>query len=375
MRAIIAMDSFKGCLSSSEAGDAALRAFPENEAMTIPVSDGGEGFSMVLTDLLGGEYRKVRCSDPLGRPVEASYGLVRNGRIAVIETAAASGLGRLLPEERNPLAASTFGTGELIADALDEGVDEIWLGLGGSATCDGGTGLLQALGYRFITSGGILEDGHTVLGNIIQIDSSHRHKALPRCRIKGFYDVSVPFCGTGGSARMFAPQKGAGEGMVEALDGWMSRLCDVYSRFSGREIRSTPGSGAAGGLGGALRAMLGASMTPGIWQVLETSDMGRALDTCDLVITGEGKSDIQTLCGKVPFGVLEYVRRYDHECGGQRRTKVILLAGQISDRQELLDAGFDEVLQSTPQGMPLEEALEPRTAMKNITSALSGSLG
>lgn len=375
MKAIIALDSFKGCLTSQQAGDAALKAFPEGEAVSIPVSDGGEGFSTVLTGMLGGKYRTVSCSDPLGRPVEATYGLVRNGLVAVMETAAASGLGRLSPSERNPLAASTFGTGELIADALEEGVEEIWLGLGGSATCDGGTGLLQALGYRFQTPSGILEDGHSVLGNIIGIDSSHRHKALSRCRIKGFYDVSVPFCGTGGSARVFAPQKGAGEGMVDALDNWMSQLCGVYSRFSGREIRNTPGSGAAGGLGGALRAMLGASMSPGIWHVLETSEIGRQLDTCGLVITGEGRADSQTLCGKVPAGVLEYVRRYDAECGGTRHTKVVLMAGQVSDRQELLDAGFDEVLQSTPEGMSLGEALDPQNAARNITSALSGFSG
>ena len=371
MKAVIALDSFKGCLTSEQAGEAALKAFPEGEAAVIPVSDGGEGFTSVLTGELGGEYRTVRCCDPLGRPVEATYGLVRNGLVAVIETAAASGLWRLSPSELNPLAASTFGTGELIADALEEGVEEIWLGLGGSATCDGGTGLLQALGYRFLTPGGMLENGHTVLGNIIEVDSSHRHKALSGCRIKGFYDVSVPFCGIGGSARVFAPQKGAGEGMVDALDIWMSQLCDVYSRFSGREIRNTPGSGAAGGIGGALRAMLGASMTPGIWHVLEISEIGRTLDTCDLVITGEGRADSQTLHGKVPAGVLEYVRRYDYECGGARHTKVVLLAGQVSDRQELLDAGFDAVLQSTPEDMPLEEALDPQTAARNITSALS----
>ncbi len=375
MKAIIALDSFKGCLSSEQAEEAALKAFPENEAAAIPVSDGGEGFTRILTQMLGGEYRTINCSDPLGRSVEATYGLVRNGLVAVMETAEASGLWRLSPDELNPLAASTFGTGEMIAGALEEGVEEIWLGLGGSATCDGGTGLLQALGYRFITPDGILEDGHSVLGNIVEIDSSHRHKALTGCRIKCFYDVSVPFCGTGGSARLFAPQKGAGEGMVDALDIWMCQLCNVYSRFSGKEIRNTPGSGAAGGLGGALRAMLGASMTPGIWHVLEISDIGRTLDTCDLVITGEGRADSQTLHGKVPAGVLEYVRRYDYECGGSRHTKVVLLAGQVSDKQLLLDAGFDAVLQSTPEGMSLEEALDPQTAMRNITSVLSGSLG
>ncbi|MBR4756170.1 MAG: glycerate kinase, partial [Bacteroidales bacterium] len=212
-------------------------------------------------------------------------------------------------------------------------------------------------------------------GNIVSVDSSHRHKALSRCHITGFYDVSVPFYGTGGATRMFAPQKGAGPEMVEALDNWMAQLCLLYSRYSGREIRHIPGSGAAGGIGGALRAFLGASMTPGIWHVLNLSGMGRALDTCTLVITGEGRSDIQTLRGKVPRGVLDYVREYDSECGGGRRTKVVLLAGQVSDRQELLEAGFDDVIQATPPGTSLEDAIQPCNAMANITRALRVSLG
>ena len=370
MKAILAIDSFKGCLSSFQAEEAALRAFGDGEAIAIPVSDGGEGFSTVITDLLGGTRRRVRCTDPLGRRIEAEYGRIAGGKVAVIETAAASGLCLLRAEERNPLLASSYGTGELIADALEEGAEEIWLGLGGSATCDGGTGMLQALGYRMLTSGGILPAGRSVLGDIRKVDSSHRHKALAHCRITGYYDVSVPFYGAGGAARMFAPQKGAGKEMVDALDDWMGRLCGVYSMFSGRDIRHVPGSGAAGGLGGALRAFLGASMSPGIWHVLNLYGIGMELDTCDLVITGEGRADAQTLRGKVPMGVLEYVRRYDQECGGHRRTKVILLAGSVSDREALIEAGFDEVIQVTPDGMPLEEALDPAVAAGNITSAL-----
>ena len=372
MKAILAIDSFKGCLTSEQAESAASKAFPEGETISIPVSDGGEGFSSIVTRILGGEMKQARCSDPLGRSVVASYGLVGRGRVAVIDTASASGLGLLSRNELNPLAATSYGTGELVADALDEGVDEIWLGLGGTATCDGGTGMLQALGYKFMTSGGILPEGHTVLGNIIGIDSSHRHKALSRCRVTGFYDVSVPFHGTGGAARMFAPQKGAGPEMVEALDNWMAQLCTVYSRFSGREIRQIPGSGAAGGIGGAMRACLGASMNPGIWHVLDIAGMGHALDTCDLVITGEGSADAQTIRGKVPYGVLEYVRKYDSECGDERKTKVVLAAGQVRDMEILETAGFDAVIQTTPEDSTLQEALVPETAMENITSALKG---
>lgn len=370
MKAIVALDSFKGCLTSAQAGQAALSVLDEGSVM-VPVSDGGEGFSKIITDLLNGELCTATVSDPLGRRIEAAYGLVRNGRTAVIETASASGLGRLAPEERNPLAASSYGTGELMVAALDEGVEEIWLGLGGSATCDGGTGLLQALGYRFLTPGGVLEPRRTVLGNIQGIDSTHRHHQLQDCRITGFYDVSVPFFGLGGAVRMFAPQKGAGPEMVDALDSWMAQLCSGYSAFSGREIRHIPGSGAAGGIGGALRAFLGATMNPGIGHLLDLAGMGRTLDTCKFVITGEGHADAQTLRGKVPMGVLNYVRDYDAACGGVRHTRVVLLAGRVTDRERLEKAGFDAVLSITPPQMPLTEALDPETAATNLRTAIA----
>lgn len=334
MKTLITIDSFKGCLTSAQAGNAALEAFSEGKAEVIPVSDGGEGFSTILTESLGGSFRTVCCHDPLGRPIKARYGLA--GRTAIIETAAASGLGLLRKDELNPLLATSYGTGELISDALEYGAEEIWLGLGGSATCDGGTGMLQALGY----------------------------KSLDTCKITGFYDVSVPFCGPGGAARMFAPQKGATPEMVEELDDRLSMLCDAYSRFSGKDVQNIPGAGAAGGIGGALGGVLGASMVQGLRRVLDISGFDRKLESCDLVITGEGRADAQTLRGKVPVGVLEYVRA--HSVPG-KRPKVILIAGQVSDRQRLLDAGFDDVLQITPDGMPLSEALNPDTASANIT--------
>lgn len=369
MGTIIAIDSYKGCLSSREANEAAMAAFPEGEAAIVPVSDGGEGFSTIVTDAIGGHFREVRCSDPLGRPVIARYGLSRDERIAVIETAAASGLGLVEPEERNLLVESSFGTGELMSDALDMGVEEIWLGLGGTATCDGGTGMAQALGYRFLTAEGALAPGMATMGNIVAIDSSHKHKKLKDCKIIGYYDVSVPFHGPSGAARMFAPQKGAGPELTEAIDEWMTRLCQVYSMFSGEEIKNVPGSGAAGGIGGALRTLFRSEMIPGIWKVLDLSGFGDLLDESELVITGEGHSDSQTLKGKVPMGVLSYVRRYDFESGVPGRTKVFLLSGQVSDKEELLAAGFDGLENATPEGTPLQEAMKSEAAKRNILSA------
>ena len=388
MKALIAIDSFKGCLTSAQAGKAALAAFDEGEAEVIPVSDGGEGFSTILTESLGGSFRTVSCHNPLGRSINARYGLV--GKTAIIETAAASGLGLLRKEELNPFLATSYGTGELISDALEYGCEEIWLGLGGSATCDGGTGMLQALDYRFLTDNdcsfasgktiqAILKEGSSVcesisrviLKNICGIDSSGRSRLLDSCKITGFYDVSVPFCGPDGAARMFAPQKGATPEMVEALDSWLSRLCEAYSRFSGKDVMTIPGAGAAGGIGGALGGMLGATMVQGISKVLEISGFDRKLKSCDLVITGEGRADAQTLKGKVPVGVLEYVRT--HSVPGNR-PKIVLLAGQIFDKQRLLDAGFDAVFQITPDGMPLSEALNPAIASANITRTVRSYL-
>lgn len=395
MKAIIAIDSFKGCLTSAEAGKAALKAFAEGEAEVIPVSDGGEGFSTILTESLGGSFRTVSCHDPLGRSVNARYGIV--GRTAIIETAAASGLGLLRKEELNPLLATSYGTGELISDAPEYGCEEIWLGLGGSATCDGGTGMLQALGYRFLPEDGgsvvygniprrILKEDSSVyesissdfgniprviLKNIYGMDSSSRSKLLDSCRITGFYDVSVPFCGPGGAARMFAPQKGADPEMVESLDRWLTMLCGVFSKYSGEDVLNIPGAGAAGGIGGALGGVLGASMVQGIQKVLDISGLDSKLESCDIVITGEGRADAQTLRGKVPVGVLEYVRAHTVPV---HRPKVILIAGQVSDRQQILNAGFDAVLQITPEGMPLSEALDPVTASANITQSMQSYL-
>ncbi len=362
MKVIIAIDSFKGCLTSGEAGQAAAKAFPDGESEVIRVSDGGEGFSTIVTESLGGEFRSVLCHDPLGRQIATRYGLVHNGKVAVIETASASGIGLLKKNELNPALTSSFGTGEMIADALPQGVNEIWLGLGGSATCDGGTGMLKALGYRFLASGAEITETNAILSRITEIDSSNRNKLLDSCKIIGFYDVNVPFCGELGAARMFAPQKGASAQMVEKLDEGLSRFAGVV----GNDISDCPGAGAAGGIGGALHSVLGASMKQGITAMLDILGLDAKLKDCNLVITGEGRSDLQTLQGKVPFGVLEYVRTHS-----VKQTKVLLVAGKICDREALLAAGFDAVLQVTPDEMPLEDALKPSVAKDNITRAIS----
>jgi glycerate kinase len=373
MKVVLAIDSFKGCLSSAEAEEAASEVFGQSDlVISMPVSDGGEGFTVALTAAIGGRLVETEAHDPLGRPVRAKFGITPDGDIAIIETAAASGLSLVSEDMRNPVHSSSLGTGEMIAAALDEGVSEIWLGLGGSATCDGGTGMLQALGYRFHTPAGLLEDGKTVLGEITGIDDSRKLRGLSRCRFCGFYDVNVPFCGTGGAARVFAPQKGAGPEMTDALDDWMNRLCYIYSEYSGKDILNSPGAGAAGGIGGAMNAFLHPVMYNGIGRFLEICGFGDAIRDASLVVTGEGRSDSQTLSGKVPFGVLEAVRNAPRQKDSS--IPVLLASGAVEDREALMAAGFCDVLQITPDGTPADKILDPDLAKENIKKALGGWL-
>ncbi len=363
MKAVIAIDSFKGCLTSEEAGLAAASALGAGECEVLPVSDGGEGFSKIVTSGLGGETVSVSCHDPLGRIIKAGYGLVGEGSVAVIETAAAGGLGMLRRDELDPRSASSYGTGELIADALERGALEIWLGLGDSATCDGGTGLLRALGYSFFSGDCEITDPNPVLCDITRVDSSRRNPLLDGCRVVGFYDVSVPFCGEGGAARVFAPQKGASPELVKELDRGLAG----FASLAGGDILDCPGAGAAGGIGGTIHRFLGAEMRRGISAVLDIFSLEEKLCGCGLVVTGEGSADSQTLGGKVPLGVLEYVK-------SRSAANVVLLAGQVRDRDALLAAGFDAVVQVTPEGTPLEEALRPEVARANIARAVAGLL-
>ena len=368
MKAVLAIDSYKGCLSSIEAERAAAKAFDEGDDLVlVPVSDGGEGFSSILTGILGGKMKEVPSHDPLGNPIIASYGLVDGGRVAVIETAAASGLSLVPPSRRNPLYETSFGTGELIADALDEGVDEIWLGIGGSATCDAGLGLLQALGFRLMTPSGIVDN--PVMANIIRIDDTHSHRGLKRVKISVFYDGNIPFCGPGGAALGYSPQKGAGPQMAQALDSWMHIICDLYSRYWGFPLMHAEGAGAAGGIGGALRAVLHSGMRQGVKSFLEAVHFEDHLSSGDdsplIVVTGEGRSDFQTLTGKLPLGVLHYVRSHS-----DTSSAVVLLSGRVEDPVEFYRAGFDEVVEVTPRETPSEKVTDPSLAQENIPKAL-----
>ena len=346
MRIVVAIDSFKGCLTSREANQAAAegvrRVCPDAEVVQIPVSDGGEGFLDAFHAAIGGEQVEVEVCDPLMRPITARYLL--QGRRAVIEMAQASGLTLLSKEERNPMVASSYGTGQLVADAVRRGADHLIVGLGGSATSDAGKGMLQAL------MDGFVKNGHW---NDIE--------ELKDVSFTIASDVKNPLCGLQGAAHVFAPQKGATPEMVRQLDEQARRFAEESALLFGYDRQDMPGAGAAGGLGYAFLQYMNAECRSGIDLLLETIHYEKMVEDADLVITGEGSADCQTLMGKLPMGILLH----------SGNTPVCLIAGQIADKDELLKAGFARLECINPDGISLDEAMRKEVATRNIIKTVS----
>jgi len=335
-KVIVAIDSFKGCLTSAEANQAAsegiLDKMPDAKVVQVPVSDGGEGFLEAFQAAMGGEIVEVNVKDPLMRSIVAQYLL--QGDTAVIEIAKASGLTLLSPEERNPMVATSYGTGQLVVDAVRRRCKHIIIGLGGSATSDCGIGMLEAIDNAKLT-----------------IDNDVRFTIAT--------DVTNPLCGEQGAAFVFAPQKGATHDDVLALDARAKRFAEASAKHLGRDCQNMPGAGAAGGLGYAFLQYMNADCRSGIDLLLDTIHFDDLLQDADLVITGEGSADCQTLMGKLPFGILQRAQRH--------HVPVMLIAGRIADEQLLLDAGFSRVACINPPDLPLEIALQPATAKENIS--------
>lgn len=362
-KVIVAIDSFKGCLTSKEAGDAVVEGIknvlPECDVLCFPVADGGEGLVDALVEVTGGSYRELSVHDPLMRPVDASYGLSGDGHTVFIEMAAASGLPLLTDSERNPMLTTTYGTGELIRDALNRGGRNFIIGIGGSATNDAGLGMLHALGYCFYDEAGrLLEGSGSSLGKVVTIDSSSAHPALKESRFTVACDVDNPFYGEEGAVRVFAGQKGADEKMKEELEAGMRTFSRLIQATTGKDIADVPGAGAAGGLGGTLLAFLNAVLKPGINLLLQTLDFATLIKGADLIITGEGKADRQSVMGKVPSGILEEAR--------QQGIPVVLIAGCVEDADILNQAGFQGVFPIVPAPIPFEIAIQPHVAAQNI---------
>jgi glycerate kinase len=332
MNIVIAIDSFKGSLSTLQAGNAAVlgirRVFPNAEIRVFPIADGGEGTVDALVSGLHGAYRTAAVSDPLGREISANYGILPNGT-AVIEMAAASGLPLLSPAERNPLHTTTYGFGQLIRDAIVHGCRSFILGIGGSATNDGGVGCLQALGFEFLDGNGKQAAfGAKGLSDIVHISDENAMSELKECTFHVACDVKNPLCGEDGCSAVFAPQKGADAEMIARMDGDLRHFAELTKRFAPDADADHAGAGAAGGLGFGLMTYLGAKLESGIDLIIRETGLEDAVKAADLVITGEGKIDRQSLFGKAISGVATYA--------GKQNVPVYCFVGCIGDDVEVL---------------------------------------
>jgi glycerate 2-kinase len=355
MKVIIAPDSFKESLSALEVANAIEKGFrdifPEAEYVKIPMADGGEGTVQSLVDATGGRIVKTEVTGPLGDRIKAFFGVLGDGKTAVIEMAAASGLHLVPSEKRNPLVTTTRGTGELILSALNEGAEHIIIGIGGSATNDGGAGMIQALGGRLLDRHGQeIGLGGGSLSELADIDLSGLDVRLKHVKIEVACDVDNPLTGPKGASAVFGPQKGATPEMVATLDKNLQHYADVIERVLGKQVKDIPGAGAAGGLGAGLLAFLEAELKRGVEIVLETVKFHERIQDASLVITGEGRIDGQTIFGKTPIGVAKAAKRYN--------IPVIAIAGSVSDDSDVvLSHGIDALYSIVPGIIPLEKAL------------------
>lgn len=354
MKILIAPDSFKGTNSSIrvigriEAG--IKKVVPDAEFVRIPIADGGEGTVEALVIGAGGEYHTARVTGPMGEEVEAAYGILSSG-VAVIEMAASSGLPLVPADRKNPLVATTYGVGQLIKAALDKGCKHLILGLGGSATNDGGAGMAQALGISFRDrEGRELGFGGGPLAGLAVVDMSGADPRLKEIEITIASDVSSPLCGPKGASHVFGPQKGADEAMVLRLDKNLAHLAETVKAQHGLDFAESPGAGAAGGLGYGLLAFCGARIKPGIETVMDAVEIDRQMEGCDLVITGEGKIDGQSVFGKVPVGVAGRAKKYG--------LPVLAIVGDMGEGAEAVyEYGIDSIMSTVNKAMPLSEAL------------------
>ena len=360
MKIAIAFDSFKGSLSSVEAAHAFIDGFrseiPDTDFVSFAIADGGEG---MLSSLLTPQSVTIEkdVTNPIGTIVLSKY--LIEGHKAIIEMAQASGL-TLVPEHlRNPMLTTSFGTGELIMDALEHGCQEILLGIGGSATNDAGMGILSALGYRFLDAdGNELQPCGANLSNVQTIDDTKVQDIVKEAKYTIACDVDAPFCGPNGAAYTFAAQKGADKDMINTLDKGMHHFADIILKHYGINIKDIPGAGAAGGVGGSLKAVLNANLKRGIDIILNTINFEKQIEDCNLVITGEGHIDHQTMMSKAPSGVLRIAQK--------KGIPVIALGGRVTMCEELKNSGFQDILCITPHSMPIHQAIHPQTATSNL---------
>lgn len=368
MKVVVAVDSLKGSLSSLEAGHAISEGihmvFPKAEVTVRPLADGGEGTVEALTLGMNGRLEKVMVTGPLGRPVEATYGILETGKTAIMEMSAAAGITLVDEQVRNPLNTTTYGVGEMIKDAIDKGCRHFIMGIGGSATNDGGIGMLQALGYGILDKEGKqVAFGAKGLKEIDRITDDFVIPELKECSFRVACDVANTLCGEQGCSAIFGPQKGATSDMIEQMDKWLAH----YARLTGEKYpkadRNQAGTGAAGGLGFAFLSYTNAVLESGIKIILEETRLEDYVKAADIVVTGEGRLDGQTVMGKAPIGVAEISKKYGK--------KVIAFSGCVTkDAVECNNHGIDAYFPILRSVVSLEEAMDSKNARKNMVETV-----
>lgn len=367
MRVAIAIDSFKGSLSSYEAGHAAadgILAVDSNaETVVCPLADGGEGTVSAITSAMGGRLCKVDVCGPLGSVVKAEYGVIPEERTAIIEMASAAGITLIEAEQRNPLLTTTYGVGELIAHAIKEnGCRKFVIGIGGSATNDGGVGMLQALGFSFLdANGNEIPRGAQGLSALAEIRCDCALVSLSECEFHIACDVTNPLCGTQGCSAVFGPQKGATPEMIQNMDAWLEKYAALTERAVGVSFACASGAGAAGGLGFAFISYLNGQLESGIDLVMRVTRLEEKIKDADIVVTGEGRLDGQTAMGKAPIGVAKLAKKYGKA--------VIAFSGCIGQEAELCNVhGIDAFFPILRTVCPLEDAINTQNAYQNLKS-------
>ncbi len=372
MKIVIAPDSFKGSLTALQVAEAIEvglhRVFPDAAIEKIPMADGGEGTVQSLVDATGGQILTAQVPDPLGNSINAQYGVLGDGVTAVIEMAAASGLTLVPLDKRDPRVTTTYGTGELIRVALAHGCRKLIIGIGGSATNDGGAGMAQALGARLLTvSGEQIEPGGGSLATLNSIDLSELDPSIAETETVVACDVNNPLTGKQGASHVYGPQKGATPEMIRVLDANLVHFDKIVQRDLSKSVGNVPGAGAAGGLGAGLMAFLDASLKSGIEIVTEATQLSKRFAGADLVITGEGQINFQTVFGKTPVGVAKVAKTHN--------IPVIAIAGSIADNSDgVYDAGIDAMIDIVPEPMSLENAIENATTLIETAAERAGRM-
>ncbi len=361
MKILCAIDSFKGSLSSMQASNAVkegiLKVEPNAEVDIVPLADGGEGTVDALVEGMGGKKKSISVCGPLEKRVTSTYGIVDS--LAIIEMSAAAGLPLLNENERNPYITTTYGVGEIIEDALQQGCRKFIVGIGGSATNDGGVGMLQALGFHFLDhQGNEIVHGAIGLKDLERIDIQNVDPRLKECTFRIASDVNNPLCGTNGASYIYGPQKGADEEMIQNMDEWMQHYANITKQYYSNANELLEGSGAAGGMGFAFHTFLDAELKSGIDIVLEELQFDEKVKDVDFVITGEGRLDHQTSMGKAPIGVAKYAKKYG--------IPVIAMAGSVENAYACNDCGIDAYFPVLRKVTTLQEAMETNNAYQNV---------